>query len=240
MIPFPDKKYSVIYADPPWSYSGGGAKRNVTRHYHTMKAKDIYDLPVQDIAADDCLLFMWATFPNLEVALETIRRWGFQYKTAAFVWVKRNRKSPGWFWGLGNWTRANPEVCLLATKGKPIRASRSVHSIIDAPIGRHSEKPAETRDRIAALAGGGAMIELFARQAAQEAAHSAPEAQDDIFHELTRNGLSVAVCPLPVLNQVNITITDGKTVSMTRNVAPAGGIVSELLDMKDTLKEVTP
>lgn len=122
MIPFPDKKYSVIYADPPWSYSGGGAKRNVTRHYHTMKAKDIYDLPVQDIAADDCLLFMWATFPNLEVALETIRRWGFQYKTAAFVWVKRNRKSPGWFWGLGNWTRANPEVCLLATKGKPIRA----------------------------------------------------------------------------------------------------------------------
>ena len=78
------------------------------------------------------------------------------------------------------------------------------------------------------------------RQAAQEAAHSAPEAQDDIFHELTRNGLSVAVCPLPVLNQVNITITDGKTVSMTRNVAPAGGIVAELLDMKDTLKEVTP
>ena len=86
MIPFPDKKYSVIYADPPWSYSGGGAKRNVTRHYHTMKAKDIYDLPVQDIAADDCLLFMWATFPNLEVALETIRRWGFQYKTAALIW----------------------------------------------------------------------------------------------------------------------------------------------------------
>lgn len=78
------------------------------------------------------------------------------------------------------------------------------------------------------------------RQAAQEAAHSAPEAQDDIFRELTRNGLSVAVCPLPVLNQVNITITDGKTVSMTRNVAPAGGIVAELLDMKDTLKEVTP
>lgn len=91
---------------------------------------------------------------KLEVALETIRRWGFQYKTAAFVWVKRNRKSPSWFWGLGNWTRANAEICLLATKGKPKRASASVHSIIDAPIGRHSEKPAETRDRIAQLAGG--------------------------------------------------------------------------------------
>lgn len=155
MIPFPKKKYSVIYADPPWSYAAGGAKRNVTRHYHTMKPEDIYDLPVQDIADDDCLLFMWATFPNLEIALETIRRWGFKYKTAAFVWVKRNRKSPGWFWGLGNWTRANPEVCLLATKGNPKRASRSVHSVIDAPIGRHSEKPEETRDRIARLAGGG-------------------------------------------------------------------------------------
>ncbi len=186
MIPFPKKKYSVIYADPPWSYAAGGKKRNVTRHYHTMKAKDIYDLPVQDIAADDCLLFMWATFPNLEVALETIRRWGFQYKTAAFVWVKRNRKSPGWFWGLGNWTRANPEVCLLATKGKPIRASRSVHSIIDAPIGRHSEKPAETRDRIAALAGGGAMIELFARQAApgwDAWGDEAPQTEREVNHE---------------------------------------------------------
>lgn len=123
-------------------------------------------LPVQDIAKDDCLLFLWATFPNLDVALETIRRWGFQYKTAAFVWVKRNRKSPSWFWGLGNWTRANAEICLLATKGKPKRASASVHSIIDAPIGRHSEKPAETRDRIVQLAGGGSMIELFARKTA--------------------------------------------------------------------------
>lgn len=74
MIPFPKKKYSVIYADPPWSYAAGGKKRNVTRHYHTMKPEDIYDLPVQDIAADDCLLFMWATFPNLEIALETISR----------------------------------------------------------------------------------------------------------------------------------------------------------------------
>ena len=98
MIPFPDKKYSVIYADPPWSYSGGGAARNVTKHYHTMKPEDIYSLPVQNIAADDCLLFLWATFPNLDVALETIRRWGFRYKTAAFVWVKRNRKTPSWFW----------------------------------------------------------------------------------------------------------------------------------------------
>lgn len=101
MIPFPEKKYSVIYADPPWNYAAGGKTRNVERHYRTMKPEDIYSLPVQDIAEDDCLLFLWATFPNLDVALETIRRWGFQYKTAAFVWVKRNRKSPSWFWGPG-------------------------------------------------------------------------------------------------------------------------------------------
>lgn len=134
MIPFPEKKYSVIYADPPWNYAAGGKTRNVERHYRTMKPEDIYSLPVQDIAA--------------------------------FVWVKRNRKSPSWFWGLGNWTRANAEICLLATKGKPKRASASVHSIIDAPIGRHSEKPAEARDRIVQLAGGGSMIELFARKTA--------------------------------------------------------------------------
>lgn len=166
MIPFPDRKYSVIYADPPWNYSGGGSKRNVKKHYQTMKPKDIYELPVQDIANEDCILCLWATFPTIDIALETIKAWGFTYKTAAFVWVKRNKKSPGWFWGLGNWTRANAEICLLATKGKPKRASASVHSIIDAPIGRHSEKPAETRDRIAQLAGGVSMIELFARKTA--------------------------------------------------------------------------
>ena len=76
MIPFPDKKYSVIYADPPWNYAAGGATRNAERHYKTMKPEDIFDLPVQDIAEDDCLLFMWATFPNLDVALEAIKRGG--------------------------------------------------------------------------------------------------------------------------------------------------------------------
>lgn len=103
MIPFPEKKYSVIYADPPWNYAAGGKTRNVERHYRTMKPEDIYSLPVQDIAEDDCLLFLWATFPNLDVA-GNVRRWGFQYKTAAFVWVKRNEKRlPGsGAWGTGH------------------------------------------------------------------------------------------------------------------------------------------
>lgn len=167
MKSFPERKYHVIYADPPWSYSAGGAQRNVTRHYHTMKPEDIYALPVRSIAADDCLLFMWATFPNLEIAMETIREWGFQYKTAAFVWVKRNRKSPSWFWGMGNYTRANAEICLLGIKGHPKRVCASVHSIIDAPIQRHSQKPDEVRERIEKLAGDVPRIELFARTTTQ-------------------------------------------------------------------------
>ena len=88
-------------------------------------------------------------------------------------------------------------------------------------------------------AGHGQAVKSLQLKAAQEAAHRAPEAQDDIFHELTRNGLSVAVCPLPVLNQVNITVTDGKNVAITRNVAAAGGgLVDEIRDMKSALAEV--
>lgn len=84
-----------------------------------MTIEDIYNLPISNIAADDCVLFLWVTFPLLREGLEAIRRWGFEYKTCAFNWVKRNKKSDSWFWGLGYWTRANSELCLLATKGHP-------------------------------------------------------------------------------------------------------------------------
>lgn len=166
MIPFPNKKYDVIYADPPWSYRlyNGTGNGPAAKHYKTMKPEEIYNLPVQDIAAENCILFLWVTFPNLEIGLETIRRWGFKYKTAAFVWVKRNKKSPGWFWGLGSWTRANAEVCLLATKGRPRRVSKAVHSIIDEPVGKHSEKPSVVRDRIVQLCGGGGYYDRTVRQ----------------------------------------------------------------------------
>ena len=250
MIPFPDKKYSVIYADPPWSYSGGGAKRNVTKHYHTMKAKDIYDLPVQDIAADDCLLFMWATIPKrgdvffCQGSPDAIGR--EERKTRPVVIIQNDA---------GN--ASSPTVIVANMTTNTSRRLYPMQFDIDLPGHSPSRVQCEQirtvdkcrlRERIYTPTGEElrklddclAVSFGMTRQAAQEAAHSAAEAQDDIFHELTRNGLSVAVCPLPVLNQVNITITDGKTVSMTRNVAPAGGIVSELLDMKDTLKEVTP
>lgn len=96
-----------------------------------------------------------------------IDAWGFVYKTIAFAWVKENKKSGGLFWGLGNWTRSNVEVCLLATKGKPKRINAGVHSVVMSPIGRHSEKPSEVRDRIVKLCGDVPRIELFARQEAE-------------------------------------------------------------------------
>ena len=128
-----------------------------------MKIDEIKRLPVGGLAADDCVLFMWATYPCLNEALETIKAWGFKYKTVGFTWVKRNKKSDTWFWGLGHWTRANAEICIIATKGKPKRISKSVHSIIDAPVEEHSKKPDITRDRIVQLMGDLPRIELFAR-----------------------------------------------------------------------------
>ena len=106
------------------------------------------------------------TFPCYQEGLELIEKWGFTYKTCAFSWVKRNRNSDSFFMGCGYWTRANTEICLLATKGKPHRVSKSVRQVCDAPIMEHSRKPAEIRDRIVELCGDIPRIELFARQAA--------------------------------------------------------------------------
>ena len=163
---FPDRKYQVIYADPPWSYRNKGTRAAADRHYRTMSFEDIKALPVAGIAAEDCVLFLWATFPMLREALDTIEAWGFEHKTLAFCWAKKNRRGKGWFWGLGNWTRSNPEICLLSIKGHPQRVSAAVHSIIEAPVGRHSAKPVEARERIVKLVGDVPRIELFAREKA--------------------------------------------------------------------------
>ena len=121
-------------------------------------------MPVSNIADDNCVLFLWVTMPKLNECWELIEKWGFNYKTVAFTWVKRNKKSLTWFWGMGSWTRANAELCLLSTKGKPKRISASVHSVIDSPIEEHSKKPQEARNRIVKLMGDLPRIELFARQ----------------------------------------------------------------------------
>lgn len=166
-----DKKYGIVYCDPPWEYTrSGGMKRGrdmAKQHYATMKTADICALPIRRICTDDALCFMWATFPNIGEALKVMTAWGFTYKTAAFVWVKRN-KCGSLFWGMGQYTRANAEVCLLGvsaqTKASLSVKSHGVHQILEAIPGRHSEKPAETRERILTLTGGGQAIELFARQ----------------------------------------------------------------------------
>jgi len=104
------KKYNIIYADPAWSIqttSQVPSGRPNSMPYRAMRMCDIFDLPVKDITADDCVLFLWATAPLIPEAIYTMKAWGFEYKTIAFTWVKRNTKADSWFWGMGWWTRSN-------------------------------------------------------------------------------------------------------------------------------------
>ena len=166
-------KFKVIYADPPWTFrtwSEQGKGRSAENHYACMTLQQIRDLPVADLAEEDCALFLWTTDPMLPQALDLIQKWGFTYKTIAFVWAKLNKNAPDTLWtaddfftGMGYWTRANSEFCLLATKGKPQRQSASVRRLVVAPRREHSRKPDEVADRIVALMGDVPRIELFAR-----------------------------------------------------------------------------
>lgn len=158
------KKYNIIYVDPPWRYEQKRLQGAAEKHYPTMNIREMCALPVADLAGTDCVLFMWVTFPMLPEAFKLMEAWGFEYKTVAFVWLKQNKKSPSWFYGLGFWTRGNAEICLLAKKGKPKRNSASVHQFIISPIEQNSKKPDITRDRIVELMGDVPRIELFARQ----------------------------------------------------------------------------
>lgn len=149
------KKYSVIYADPPWAYRDKNPQGAAARHYQTMTLEQIKNLRVSDIAEDDCFLFLWATFPNLPEALEVMKAWGFKYKTLGFSWIKTNPRAGTPFFGIGHYTKSNCEVCLLGVRGKPKVMDNTVSSVIIAPRGVHSRKPADARIRIEKLAGGG-------------------------------------------------------------------------------------
>jgi N6-adenosine-specific RNA methylase IME4 len=160
------RKYKIIYADPPWSYrvwakeTGGRTARS---HYRVMSVEEIYKLPVNNIVDNNSILFLWATYPNLPEAFEVIKAWGFEYKTVAFTWVKIYKSGKPVI-GLGYWTRANAEICLLATKGHPKRINSGVSQIIMSVPEEHSKKPDEVRNRIVTLMGDLPRIELFARQ----------------------------------------------------------------------------
>ena len=157
--------FGIIYCDPAWSYKDKchTGKRGAGYKYTTTSTEEMAQLPVIKIAAKDCACFMWATMPMLPDALALMKSWGFQYKTVAFVWVKSNKKADTDFFGMGNWTRANAEVCLLGIRGKPKRVSAAVRQVIRRPIMRHSEKPPEVRERIVTLMGDIPRVELFAR-----------------------------------------------------------------------------
>jgi site-specific DNA-methyltransferase (adenine-specific) len=157
-------RFPIIYADPAWTYDDKAlaGNRGAGCKYSLMTERDIYALPVGDIAAKDALLFLWVTMPKLREGLECIAAWGFTYKTCAFTWVK-NTGTGSWFIGMGRWTRSNAELCLLGVKGKPQRQDAGVNQIICAPRMKHSAKPPETRDRIVRLAGDLPRVELFAR-----------------------------------------------------------------------------
>jgi N6-adenosine-specific RNA methylase IME4 len=108
-------------------------------------------------------LFLWATDPSLPQALEVMAAWGFVYKTVAFTWAKTTKDGTGFPIGCGYWTRANPEQCLLATRGRPQRLSRAVPQLVLAPRREHSRKPDQVYERIEALVPG-PYLELFARE----------------------------------------------------------------------------
>lgn len=131
----------------------------------------IAELPIKSLARRDCVLLCWATMPRLNQALETISKWGFEYKTAGFVWTKTYPVSKEKdVVGMGDWTRANVEICLLATTGKPSRVSKGIRQLIrkpfqeeiNSPVTKHSQKPIEIYDRIEALLDG-PYLEIFAR-----------------------------------------------------------------------------
>jgi len=144
-----DKKYSILYSDPPWSYStwnksegDSSVTKTAEKHYPTMDVGDIKKIPVADIAEDDSVMLMWATYPCLHEAMTLMEYWGFEYRTVAFTWVKKNKKSNTWFVGLGHYTRANAEICILGKRGRGVkRESNNVHSVLDNRIEGHSKKP---------------------------------------------------------------------------------------------------
>ena len=167
----PLNHFGAILADPPWAYVTWSKKSDAAHgvpDYDQMNGTDIAALDVGSLALPTSVLFLWATWPTLPDAMATIERWGFQYKTCAFAWMKADpyklfALEEDVYMGLGHWTRANSEPCLLATRGKPKRLNADVRQGIIAPRREHSRKPDGVHERIERLVAG-PYLELFARQ----------------------------------------------------------------------------
>ena len=165
MSEFPKGKYQIIYCDPAWDYrdKAKAGKRGSSFKYDVMTVQDIMRLPVWNIADNNCVLFMWATAPLMQDALDVIKAWDFTYKTFAFVWTKRQKTSSKYAVGMGNYSKSNAEYVLVATRGHPKVINDTVKQIIDTPRRKHSQKPDRVRTDIVKMYGDISRIELFAR-----------------------------------------------------------------------------
>lgn len=164
MSNFPNKKYKIILADPPWEYDDKAlsGNRGASCKYDLMSINEICNLPVSQIADDDCILFIWGTWTHIKEIQEVIEAWGFRYSTVGFVWVKKNMNGT-YFMGMGNKTRSNTEYCLIGIKGRIEIIDKGISQIIESIPNGHSQKPQQVRDRIIQLCGDLPRIELFAR-----------------------------------------------------------------------------
>lgn len=196
-IKFPNKKYQIIYADPPWSFSDRmrGYKKinNKYQQYNpdttvgkgkyksVMSGEDIKKLPVKLLTDNNCVLFLWTTDAHLSLAIEVMEYWGLPYKTIGFVWNKKE-KSGKQVCYYGKWTMKGTELCLLGAKGKAnsLIQSHKVRQLVEAERRKHSAKPDEVRKRIVRLMGDLPRIELFAREHVQGWDVWGNEAPDEI------------------------------------------------------------
>jgi|TARA_R110001583_G_scaffold105219_3_gene252769 N6-adenosine-specific RNA methylase IME4 len=167
----PNKKYNIIYADPPWQFSSRihqenrGFTHSLEKHYSTMTEQEICSIPIKNITDENCILFMWVTDSHLEQALKVIAAWGFHYKTIGFTWVK-HYASGSYCYNFSPYLLKSTEICLIATKGKlkEIKEKNDIKGLVFAERTKHSKKPQEVRARIEQMCKDLPRIELFARQ----------------------------------------------------------------------------
>ena len=164
MIPFPNKKYSIVYADPPWKYKENWGNGSNEHTYPTMSFEDICGLPVGSITTSNAHLYLWVTNPFMNEGLQLVEKWGFKYKTI-ITWVKTYGDGITPIMGMGYYFRSCTEHIIFAVKGKMRTRNKNTKNIfMDINPKLHSQKPQSTRDMIVRCSGDLPRIELFARQ----------------------------------------------------------------------------
>ena len=179
------KTYDVILADPPWSFRvwnrDTGSDRSAESHYKTMSIDEICALDINQLTSKNCALFLWCVWPSIFDVKQVIKAWGFEYKTIAWVWVKAKRRGLGFHFGMGYYTRANTEPCLLAVKGTMPVMTHDIQALIYHPVMEHSRKPDDQYRKIEALYPDMNYLELFARRKRKNWSTWGNEVKNDII-----------------------------------------------------------